>query len=138
MPLNRLIQPFWANELLTINDKQLIAIILNKVETFIVKNYGTKIQLRSLELQKFYDFINNNILYPEKAIKNNIEGMVTVEFTIDTSGNYKDFIVIRDIGYGCSEEVLKVIKKSKKWNSALNGTLVNQRVSLEVPFKLLD
>ena len=89
-------------------------------------------------LFKFYDFIKTNITYPEKAIKNNIEGMVTIEFTIDRAGNYKDFFVTKDIGYGCSEEVIRVIKKSKKWNSALLGNPIDQKISLAVPFKLFD
>ena len=88
--------------------------------------------------QKFYDFIKTNIIYPEKAIKNNIEGIVAIEFTIDRAGNYKDFFITRDIGYGCADETIRVIKKSKKWNSSFQGSAVNQRISLEIPFKLLD
>jgi hypothetical protein len=89
-------------------------------------------------LQKFYNQVKQEIVYPDKAIKSNIEGLVIVEFTIDIHGNYQDFQVIRDIGYGCAQEVLRVIKSSKKWNAAQYGDMVNQRVSLEVPFKLTD
>ncbi|RYG21235.1 MAG: hypothetical protein EOO07_03120 [Chitinophagaceae bacterium] len=89
-------------------------------------------------LFKFYNFIKTNIVYPDRAIKGNVEGLVAIEFTIDRSGNYKDFLVVRDLGYGCAEEVLRVIKKSKKWNSAVLGNPVEQRISLQVPFKLLD
>jgi len=88
--------------------------------------------------RKFYDFIKTYIKYPQKAIQNNIEGMVAVEFTIDTKGDYKDFSVIQDIGYGCSEEVISVIKSSKKWNPAFNGLAVEQRFTIEIPFKLID
>ena len=89
-------------------------------------------------MQKFYNFIKNNLVYPKRAIENNVEGVVAVEFTIDQFGIYKDFVVIRDIGYGCAEELLKVIKKSKNWNSAMNGLNVDQRIALEIPFKLTD
>lgn len=89
-------------------------------------------------LYKFYAFVQKNLVYPEKAIKNNVEGTIAVEFTIDVAGNLKDFLVTRDIGYGCAEEVLRVMKSSKKWNPAMNGTLVEQRVNLEIPFKLTD
>lgn len=89
-------------------------------------------------MQKFYDFIQKGILYPKAAIQNNIEGVVKIEFTVDRQGNCIDFLIVSDIGYGCAAEVLKVIKSSKKWNPAMNGLFVNQRISIEVPFKLTD
>lgn len=89
-------------------------------------------------MQKFYDFIKNNLVYPKRAIESNVEGLVAVAFTIDRFGIYKDFVVIRDIGYGCAEELLKVIKKSKKWYPAMNGLFVDERIILEIPFKLID
>ncbi len=89
-------------------------------------------------ISKFYTFVQKNVVYPEKAILNNIEGVVAIEFTVDKLGNLKDFLVVKDIGYGCSEEVLRVVKTSRKWNSAMNGLPVEQRVSIEIPFKLTD
>lgn len=88
--------------------------------------------------QMYYDFIQKNIVYPEKAIKNSIEGTVKIEFTVDHTGVIKDITILRDIGYGCAEEVIRVIKTSKKWNPAMNGLPVDQRLSIEVPFKLID
>lgn len=89
-------------------------------------------------IQAYYNFIQKNIVYPEKAIKNNIEGTVKIEFTVDHTGAIKDISIVRDIGYGCAEEVIRVIETSKKWNPAMNGLPVDQRVSIEVPFKLID
>ena len=64
--------------------------------------------------------------------------MVAVEFTIDQFGSCQDFVVTKDIGYGCAEQLLSVIKKSKKWYPAMNGLFVDQRIILEIPFKLTD
>lgn len=89
-------------------------------------------------INKFYNFIQKNIVYPKKAIENNVEGTVIIEFTIGNTGNLKDFLVIRDIGYGCAEEVIRVIKISKKWEPAMNGLSVDQRTVVEIPFKLFD
>lgn len=88
--------------------------------------------------KKFYDFVKSNINYPQKAIVKNIEGMVVIKFIINAKGNYKDFIILQDIGYGCAEEVIRVIKSSKKWNPALNGFGVDQSFTIEIPFKLID
>lgn len=89
-------------------------------------------------IEKFYDFIRKSIVYPEKAIKNNIEGLVAIAFTVNHNGTLSDISILRDIGYGCAEEVVRIIKSSKNWNPAMNGQSVNQRVSIEVPFKLID
>lgn len=89
-------------------------------------------------LKKFYEFVKGNIKYPQKAVIKNIEGSVIIKFIIDVKGNYKDFVTLQDIGYGCAEEVIRVINSSKKWNPALNGLTVEQTFTLEIPFKLID
>ncbi|WP_293307462.1 TonB family protein [Pedobacter sp. UBA5917] len=89
-------------------------------------------------LKKFYEFVKYNIKYPQKAILNNIEGTVVIKFTIDEKGNYKNFITLQDLGYGCAEEVIRVINSSKKWIPALSGITVEQNISIEIPFKLVD
>lgn len=87
---------------------------------------------------KFYEFIKHHIKYPQRAIKKNIEGMVKIQFTIDNTGNYKNFIILQDIGYGCAQEVIKIVKTSRKWIPGQNGSVVEQTFTLDIPFKLLD
>ncbi|RZL40599.1 MAG: energy transducer TonB [Pedobacter sp.] len=88
---------------------------------------------------KFWSFIKNNIKYPDIAVEKNIEGVVSLEFTIDRTGYLKNVEIIRDIGYGCGQEASKVLKSSKRWNTALqNGRPIERRISIEIPFKLLD
>jgi len=90
-------------------------------------------------MQKFYDLLATSIVYPENAIKNNIEGTVVVEFTVGKNGIPKDFVKVNDLGYGCFEEVIRVIKYGKKWNVALVADQpVEQKILIEVPFKLTD
>jgi hypothetical protein len=88
--------------------------------------------------KKFYEFVKNNIIYPQQAILKNMEGMVIIKFIIDGKGNYKDFITLQDIGYGCADEVIRVIKSSKRWNPAVSGLTVEQSFVLEIPFKLVE
>ncbi|TCD07149.1 hypothetical protein EZ449_15275 [Pedobacter frigidisoli] len=89
-------------------------------------------------IRKFYDFVKANIKYPQKAVKNNIEGMVAIRFTIDNLGGYKNFVVLQDLGFGCAEELIRVILSSKKWIPASNGFTVEQIFTIEIPFKLDD
>lgn len=90
-------------------------------------------------LAKFYSFLTENIIYPPKAVINNVEGLVSIAFTVKKNGGFKDIEIIRDIGYGCADEVIRVLKKTEsKWSAANEITPVEKRVIFEIPFKLTD
>ena len=90
-------------------------------------------------LDKFYKYIISNVTYPQEAINNNVEGMVKIAFVVKKYGGLKNIEIIRDIGYGCAQEVIRVLKNTeKKWNPASNMSLVDQRVVFQIPFKLTD
>lgn len=89
--------------------------------------------------EKFYKYITSNIKYPQEAINNNVEGMVKIAFVVQKYGGFKDIEIIRDIGYGCAQEVIRVLKTTeKRWNPASNMSLVDQKIVFEIPFKLTD
>jgi len=60
--------------------------------------------------QKLLDFIGQEIIYPKKARKNNVSGMVVVRFVIDKDGSIDDVEIVRDIGKGCGAEAARVVK----------------------------
>jgi TonB family protein len=64
------------------------------------------------ELKKY---LENNLQYPENAIENKVEGNVTVLFTIEPNGNLTDFRVVRSLGFGCDEELIRLIKDGPQW-----------------------
>ncbi|MGN8225787.1 energy transducer TonB [Gracilimonas sp. BCB1] len=57
--------------------------------------------------------LRNRIEYPSEAIENNIEGMVSILFTINEDGSTSNFEIIQRIGYGCEEAVIKAIQNSE-------------------------
>ncbi|WP_316785553.1 TonB family protein [Pedobacter frigiditerrae] len=120
------------------NPKLLIKRIVKEPTSYFDGVYSPIPALYNHGMNKLYQFLNNAMVYPKAAIENNIEGVVEVEFTIDEDGSAKDFLIIRDIGYGCSVEVVRVLKTMKKWIPAMNeGKYYPQRISLEIPFKLI-
>lgn len=94
--------------------------------------------------EKMKAFIYNELKYPKKAFKKNIEGVVVVSFTVGTDGILEDIELVRDIGSGCGKEALRVMKKMrvhKKWIPAIqNGKYVKVRFNLPITFsvKYLD
>lgn len=110
-----------------------------KIRNSFIGHYHEIIAIYPGGINKFYKYIKENLKYPEKAIANHIEGLVTIEFDVTKTGATGNFKVIRDIGYGGAEALIEVVKKSKKWNPAMsNGKPVAQRYYLEIPFKLTE
>ena len=87
--------------------------------------------------QKLFEFIGNNVVYPQEAKEAGIEGKVFVEFYIEGDGTVCDAKVLRGLGYGCDEEALRVIGLMPKWYPGKQrGKAVRVRYTLPVTFKL--
>lgn len=87
--------------------------------------------------RQFKKYLAENMRYPEQALKNNVEGKVTIQFTVGTTGQVSDFRVIRGIGYGCDEEVIRLIKQGPKWSpTKRNDESVTDRVRVRMRFSL--
>lgn len=63
----------------------------------------------------FRRYLETNMRYPRIARENGIEGKVTVQFTIEPTGTLTDFRVVRGLGYGCDEEVIRLIREGPRW-----------------------
>lgn len=60
-------------------------------------------------------FIAENIKYPAAAKKNNIKGVVTVSAVVEKNGSLSEVKVKKDIGGGCGEEAVRVVKLMPTW-----------------------
>lgn len=83
-------------------------------------------------------YVSSNISYPELAKSIGIEGTVYVSFVVNELGKIEGSKVVRGIGYGCDEEVLKVVNKMPTWLKAGRnaGRAVKVRYNIPVRFKL--
>ena len=87
--------------------------------------------------QKLFEFIGNNVVYPQEAIDAGVEGRVFVEFYIEKDGTVTDGKVLKGIGYGCDEEALRVVESMPKWQPGMQrGKAVRVRYTLPINFKL--
>jgi TonB family protein len=82
-------------------------------------------------------FLARQIQYPKKAKRKNIQGKVTAEFVIDKEGIVKDIHILQGLGFGCDEEVLRVLMMMPRWKPAEQaGKKVSSTYSLPVNFAL--
>ena len=84
-------------------------------------------------------FIGDNLLYPETARNNNVEGRVVAQFIVRNTGLIDSIKILRGIGGGCDEEVIRIIKSMPAWKPATQkGKAVSVKFILPVNFVLED
>ena len=84
-----------------------------------------------------YAYIGRNIKYPEAAKKEKIQGRVFVTFVIEKDGQVSSAKILRDIGGGCGEEAIRVVKNMPKWKPGTQrGNPVRVQCNLPIMFQL--
>jgi TonB family protein len=84
----------------------------------------------------FLSFVEENLQYPEEALKNLVEGTVYLEYTVDNIGTVADELVIHGIGYGCDEEALRLIRMLKYDPARNRGMRVKTKMKTRIHFEL--
>lgn len=86
---------------------------------------------------KMLQFIYSNIKYPPIARENGVEGTVYVKFVVEKDGSITAPEVVRDIGAGCGDEALRVVKMMPNWEPGKQrGRPVRVQFNLPVKYKL--
>lgn len=82
-------------------------------------------------------YIAWNLHYPEKALKDKVEGKVFVQFVIDTTGKVVEPKVIRGVSPELDAEALRVVSEMPAWKPGMQrGKPVRVSFTLPVIFKL--
>lgn len=85
----------------------------------------------------FYKFVRENLKYPEQAIKEGVEGRVSLKFVVSKDGVVSHIKVTQGIGAGCDEEAMRIVKQSPKWQPAVHkGKNVTSYASTPIIFKI--
>ncbi len=130
-----------------INDKVkevVVAPVAPKVEPVVKKPEPEKI-FEAVEQQAQFPggqaalmkWLSNNIKYPELAQQNNVEGRVTVKFTVEKDGSISNPVIAKGVDKDLDREAIRVVKKMPKWQPGKNnGVAVRSYFYLPVVFKL--
>lgn len=84
----------------------------------------------------FMKTLYKEVRYPAYAKRNDIEGKVFVQFTVNEKGELTDFKTIAGIGGGCDEEAMRAIKTTKWKAGKQRGRPVKVRMVQQVTFQL--
>ena len=89
--------------------------------------------------QALMQFISTYLAYPHQARQMGLEGTVYVSFVVDESGLVTQMKLVRDIGGGCGEAALELLREMPRWEPGLmNGQKVKVRLNLPIQFSLRD
>lgn len=87
--------------------------------------------------EKMLQFIYSNIKYPAIARENGVEGTAVIRFVVEKDGSITAPEIVRDIGAGCGEEAMRVVKMMPHWNPGKQrGRPVRVQFNLPIRFKL--
>jgi len=84
-------------------------------------------------------FLQENVKYPPKAIKDSIQGRVVVQFLIDPAGYVGEVKVVRSVSEELDAEAVRVVKTLPRFvPGRIFGKAVSAWYTLPVTFKLQD
>jgi TonB family protein len=85
--------------------------------------------------KSFYTYIGERIRYPSEARRSGIQGTSIIYFEVDTLGQVTKTETVKKVGFGCTEECLRALKKAPQvWYSIKQNT----KFQLRVIFKIAD
>lgn len=88
-------------------------------------------------MKEMLKFLQENVKYPENAMKNNVQGRVIVQFVIEKDGTPTEFKVLRSVDPDLDAEALRVMKAMPKWKPGMQkGQVVRVKFTVPVSFKL--
>ena len=82
------------------------------------------------------EFIRANLVYPEEAVKQRVEGTVTVHYDVDVFGKVSDVKLVHSIGHGCDEEALRLTKLLRYEKKTYRKMRVTHHQTLHIHFRL--
>lgn len=88
-------------------------------------------------MEALYQYLASNLHYPQLARDNGITGKVYVTFVVEKDGRVTNPRILRDIGGGCGDEAIRVVKSMPRWSPGKQrGKPVRVQFNLPVGFDL--
>ena len=83
-----------------------------------------------------FKFIYDRLKWPTNFCG---EGLVVIRFTVEKDGRLTNHKILRDIGGGCGQEALRVVKLMPNWVPATQrGKVVRSLYNVPIKFKVKE
>lgn len=88
--------------------------------------------------KNIYQYINDQIKYPEQAFALNIEGDVELEFVVEENGLPSNIYIQKSVGGGCDNEAIRILQTIPWIPAVANDSIVRCHTNLKISFRLGD
>ncbi|HZY80579.1 MAG TPA: TonB family protein [Cyclobacteriaceae bacterium] len=86
---------------------------------------------------ELYAYFQKQLRYPIEALKDSIEGIVSVSFVINKDGKPEQIKILDSLGTPFDNEAIRVIEGMAAWKPAsMNGKPVPARISMPLTFQI--
>ncbi len=93
-----------------------------------VENFGGKTQLA--------DFLSREMIYPEEAMQEKIEGTVVIQCVVDKTGKVSDVAISQSVSNDLDKEAIRLFRFLLWEPAQLRGNPIDSQTTLEVEFSL--
>jgi protein TonB len=92
---------------------------------------------RGGDVNKFRDWVQKRVKYPQIAAENGIQGKVYIMFVVEPDGTVSNVSILRGVDPALDDEAIKAVEASPKWVAGKQrGAPVRVRFSITVNFQL--
>jgi TonB family protein len=84
-----------------------------------------------------YEYFNRELNYPQEAIKDSTQGVITVNFVIDQHGAPINLKIANSLGPAFDAEAIRLIQNMPRWKAArLSGREIDSKISIPLTFHI--
>ncbi|MEL7006460.1 MAG: TonB family protein, partial [Bacteroidota bacterium] len=88
-------------------------------------------------IASLYEYFDETLTYPVEALKDSIQGVTLVTFTINTAGRAEKIIIEKSLGPLFDKEAIRVLDGMQEWRPAsINGQSIDSKVSIPLTFRI--
>jgi len=102
------------------------------------RDYASRPKFNGKDEDEFIRWVSSNLVYPEKAKKEKIQGRVIVSLIISKEGIVKNVKVVIGVHPSLDNEVIRVVNSSPKWTPGIDkkGKPADYDYTFPIVFKL--
>jgi protein TonB len=94
-------------------------------------------KFRGGDINKFREWVQKRVRYPELAAENGIQGRVFISFVVETNGNVSNVTVTRSVDALLDDAAKEAVAASPRWEPGMQrGRPVRVRYSIPIIFQL--
>ena len=82
------------------------------------------------------EFVKENLVYPQAALKKRIEGKVLIKYEVNEKGIVHSIKIVNGLGHGCDEEAIRLVQLLRYPEVKNRGLKVNTKFKISIQFKL--